>query len=212
VNRPNRRRQHRVRGPTRAPPATRSRRRGRPPPSGTTASPDTDRSPLHEPVPARRVPIAKRVSPLQNVPLPAKHPILPPHRRSSSRSSLVNPSHSPGPRPPAPTQLRTAVSLGSRSWEIAGSDRSPWRTKAMTSRLPPRCAPVRSKSSFKTKPCRSYAWRRDLMRRLHGALGKISLSNMRASRIRRTSALARAPRGVRTEDGNPPVRFCRDGG
>ena len=57
------------------------------------------------------------------------------NRRSSSRSSVVSPSHSPASTAAWPTQRRTAVSLRSSSRQIAGNDRSPCRTKAMTSAL-----------------------------------------------------------------------------
>src|SRR5437867_2357818 len=57
------------------------------------------------------------------------------NRRSSSRSSVVRPSRSPASTAAWPTQWRTAVSLRSSSRLIVGNDRSPRRTKAITSAL-----------------------------------------------------------------------------
>src|SRR5204863_1297191 len=91
---------------------------------------------LDEPVPAHRVSIAKKAAARFRMSRSSRSTRTSRrNRRSSSRSSVVSPSHSPASTAAWPTQRRTAVSLRSSSRQIAGNDRSPCRTKAMTSAL-----------------------------------------------------------------------------
>jgi hypothetical protein len=114
---------------------TGSKRRGRPAPSGTTASPDTDPSPPGRTDTGSSGLQREESRALQDVALLVQHPHLPPQPPQLLALFGRQPVALAGMDRRLAIQWRTAVSLRSSSRQVAGTDRSPGPSKARTSAL-----------------------------------------------------------------------------